>query len=428
VSNPVPTSLISDDLLRRLMAVGQVDILVGLPTLNNANTVGEVARAVHASFATHFRRQRTLLLNCDGGSEDGTPEIVRGASLKEEETLVAREALRTIHRVSAPYHGQPGKGPALRSLFAVAELVQAKAIAVYDPDVTSLTADWVERLTGPVWRGEADFVAPVFTRHPRDGLLVTQVVRPLFRAAYGQRVREPLAAEFGCSGAFAARCLADPVWDQPFARYGIDLWLTATALSEGFRCAEAPLGLRVVAPGAARPTLPEVFRQVVSALMLCLELHERYWLGRTGSEPLPLLGQDLAPEPDPQPVDPAPMIDAFRTGLRDLAPLLREILDGETVADLEEGAGAAPAEVRVPDLVWARTLWQALAAHHRGVIHRDHVVQALVPLYLGRAGAFLRENAGYEAGRTAERLEDLCRAMEETKPEGLRRWAPENER
>jgi hypothetical protein len=422
------TSLISDDLLRRLMAVGQVDVLVGLPTLNNAGTVGAVARAVHASFATHFRRERTLLLNCDGGSEDGTPEIVRGASPKEEETLVSRETLRTIHRVSAPYHGQPGKGPALETLFAVAELVQARAIAVYDPDVTSLTPDWVERLAGPVWRGQADFVAPVFARHPRDGLLVTQVVRPLFRAAYAHRVREPLAAEFACSGAFAARCLADPVWEEPFARYGIDLWLTGTALSGGFRCAEAPLGFRVVSPSAARPPLPEVFRQVVSSLLLCLETHQSYWQRRSSSEPLPLLGADGAPEPDPQPADPGPMIDSFRTGLRDLAPLLPELLDGETVAALRTAADSADADVRVPDVVWARTLWQAAAAHHHGVIHRDHVVQALVPLYLGRAGAFLLENTGSEAGRTAERLEDLCRAMEDTKPEVLRRWAPENER
>jgi hypothetical protein len=421
-------SLISDDLLRRLMAVGQVDVLVGLPTLNNAGTVGDVARAVHTSFATHFRRERTLLLNCDGGSDDGTPEIVRGASLKEEETLVAKEALRTIHRVSAPYHGQPGKGPALQTLFAVAELVQAKAIAVYDPDVTSLTPDWVERLAGPVWRGQADFVAPLFVRHPRDGLLVTQVVRPLFRAAYAHRVREPLAAEFACSGAFAARCLAAPIWDQEVARYGIDLWLTGTALSEGFRCAEAPLGLRMVSPGAPRPQLPEVFRQVVSALLLCLEHHSSYWPPRAGSEPLALLGQDGTPAPDAQPIDPGPMLDSFRTGLRDLAPILPEILDGETLAALHEAVAAADADVRVPDVVWARTLWQAVAAHHKGVIHRDHVVQALVPLYLGRAGAFLLENAASEAGRTAGRLEDLCRAMEETKPELLRRWAPENER
>jgi hypothetical protein len=32
-------SFLSDDLLRQLVAVGHVDVLVGIPTLNNATTV-----------------------------------------------------------------------------------------------------------------------------------------------------------------------------------------------------------------------------------------------------------------------------------------------------------------------------------------------------------------------------------------------------
>jgi hypothetical protein len=40
-------SALSDELLRQLIAVGQVDILVGLPTLNNASTIIDVVRAVH---------------------------------------------------------------------------------------------------------------------------------------------------------------------------------------------------------------------------------------------------------------------------------------------------------------------------------------------------------------------------------------------
>jgi glucosylglycerate synthase len=421
-------SLISDELLRRLMAVGQVDILVGIPTLNNAASIGQVVRAVHMSFATHFRRERTFLLNCDGGSDDATCDIVRESSLNEGETLTSQASLRTVHRVSAPYHGLPGKGSALQTLFAVAELVQARAIAVFDPDVTSLTPEWVARLVGPAFRGQADFVAPVFARHPRDGLLVTQVVRPMFRAAYGRRVSEPLAAEFACSGTFAARCLGDPVWSQPFARYGIDLWLTGTALAEGFRCAQAPLGPRLISPSAVRPALPEVFRQVVSALFDCLELHSSYWLPRSGSEPLPQIGSDGGPDPTPQSVDAAPLLESFRSGMRDLAPLLPSLLDPETVSALQAAAAADEADFRLPDALWARTLWQAAAAHHGNVIHRDHVVRALVPLYLGRAASFLMEDARQDAAGMTERLEELCQELEQTKPELVTAWAPEKVR
>ena len=114
-------SALSDALLRQLIAVGQVDVLVGLPTLNNAATVADVVRAVHVSFTRDFPRLRTVMINSDGGSTDGTPELIRSASLSEADTLITSHSLRTIHRVVAPYHGLPGKHTLLRTVFAAAE-------------------------------------------------------------------------------------------------------------------------------------------------------------------------------------------------------------------------------------------------------------------------------------------------------------------
>src|SRR5262249_58637932 len=99
--------------------------------------------------------------------------------------------LRPVHRLSVRYHGRPGKGGALGTLFAAAELLDAKAVAVLDPDATSLDAEWVAALVRPVLRERFDYVSPVFPRARTEGLLVTQLVRPLVRAAYGHRVAEP---------------------------------------------------------------------------------------------------------------------------------------------------------------------------------------------------------------------------------------------
>ena len=72
-------STLSDALLRQLIAVGQVDVLVGLPTLNNAATIVDVVRAIHVCFTRDFPRLRTVMINSDGGSTDGTPELIRDA-------------------------------------------------------------------------------------------------------------------------------------------------------------------------------------------------------------------------------------------------------------------------------------------------------------------------------------------------------------
>ena len=186
---------LSDALLRQLIAVGQVDILVGLPTLNNAATVAEVVRAVHVSFARDFPRLRTVMINSDGGSTDGTPELIRFASFGEADTLLTSHSLRTLHRIVAPYHGLPGKLSALRTVFAAVELTQAKVLVVVDPAAAAMSAERVSELISPIARSEVEFLAPSHRRHSRDGVLVTQLVRPLVRALYGVALDEPLGAE-----------------------------------------------------------------------------------------------------------------------------------------------------------------------------------------------------------------------------------------
>jgi len=415
-------SLLTDDLVQQLMAVGQVDILVGIPTLNNASTIGPVVRAVHLAFARYFQRERTVLINSDGGSEDGTPAIVRDLSLDEPDTLVVRHALRTTHRISAPYHGVPGKGSALRQIFAAADLLQARAVAVLDPDVTSVTPEWVRALVAPVVGDGFGFVAPVYARHPLDGPLVTQLVRPLLRAAYGLRLAEPQAAEFGCSGRFAADCVELDVWDTPLAQFGIDLWLTGRAIASGCRLCQAPLGPRTVATGTHRPGLSETFGQVVGSLFTLLGTQADTWLPRTGSDPLPVLGPPAPPPAEPARLDGERLLQSFGTNVRDLKSVLDAILVPETESALEAAALGQPADLRFPDDLWVATVYQFLAAHHQGVMRREHVTQALLPLYLARTGSFVLQHAGTDAASVDAALEALCLEFERAKPYLVQRW------
>ncbi|HSD65228.1 MAG TPA: hypothetical protein VLF95_00930, partial [Vicinamibacteria bacterium] len=59
------STLLSDELLSDLMAVGEVDVLVGLPTLNHSDSVGPVVRAAHVAFNRELARERTALVNVD---------------------------------------------------------------------------------------------------------------------------------------------------------------------------------------------------------------------------------------------------------------------------------------------------------------------------------------------------------------------------
>ena len=414
-------SLLSNDLLRQLVAVGQVDILVGLPTLNHASTVPDIVRTVQSTFSTYFPRQRTVLLNSDGGSDDNTPAIVRDCCLDEAATVTMSHSLRTTHRISTPYHGVPGKANALRRIFAVADLLGAGVLVVLDPEVVSLTPEWVAALARPIRDQQFDFVAPVYPRHPMEGLLVTQLLRPLIRAAYGRRVREPLAGEFGCSSKFAAYCVEQPVWDSDLTQNSIDLWLTGTALAGPFTTCQAWLGPRVLATGLHRPGLAEVFKQVVGSAFQALDAHADYWLPRTISEDVPLLGAALGDPADTPPHDGTPLVQSFSRDVKDLEEILRVILTPETLAAVTASAEHDDGP-RYPDEVWAATVYEFLVAYHRSVMRRDHITQALLPLYLARSGTFLIEHAAGVPDTVNEALESVCRAFERSKESAVERW------
>lgn len=415
-------SALTDELLSQLVPVGQVDVLVGIPTFNNAATVEHAARATMTSFLRDFPRERAALVNVDGGSSDGTSDRVLAAGPDDLDPRVRLGGLRTIHRISAPHGGLPTRANAVRAIFAAADILQAAAVAVLDPTVTNVTPDWIAGMIRPVRREGIDFIAPAFQRHPVEGPLVSQLVRPVVRAVYGRRVQEPAAGEFGCSGRFASHCLETRVWDRELAPLGVGLGLGLSAAAGDFRLGQTYLGARNAETGPDRPGVADVVSQVVGTLFACLETHERQWQERTGETEVPSFGDPGEAPEESATIDPTPMVEAFRSGVRDLASLLGPILRPETLAALEALA-ATEGPLRMADEVWAGTVYDAAAAYHQQILHRDHLVKSLVPLYLGRAASFIEECGNAPPAEVEAHLSRLEEVFETLKPQLLERWS-----
>ena len=88
-------SLLTDDFLRQITAAGEVDILVGVPTLNNHDTIDRVISAIRVGFVKYFPRERAALVNVDGGSngwDTGDCEGTRPSPITEPSWAPARSA------------------------------------------------------------------------------------------------------------------------------------------------------------------------------------------------------------------------------------------------------------------------------------------------------------------------------------------------
>ena len=151
----------------RLRDIGSAEILVGIPSYNNADTVGHVVRAVGVGLAKHFPGRRAVLVNSDGGSSDETPAIVARTAIDFKPFFIAdRQSI--LHRIVTPYHGIPGKGSAFRTIFEIARRLKARACAVVDADLRSISPEWIELLLRPIVEERYDYVAPYYLRHKYD--------------------------------------------------------------------------------------------------------------------------------------------------------------------------------------------------------------------------------------------------------------------
>ena len=413
-------SALPDSLLRQLIAVGQVDVLVGLPTLNNAATIVDVVRAVHVSFTRDFPRLRTVLINSDGGSTDGTPDLIRTTTFTEADRVQTSHPLRTLHRVLVPYHGLPGKHTALRTIFAASELTQAKVLVVIDPGGPATTAERVTELITPIARSDVEFLAPRYRRHPREGVLITQLVRPLVRAVYSIGLDEPLGAEFGCSGRFASHCLEQDIWNRESARFAIDLWLRTEAAAERF-----PMGQiwRPAMPASSRATLRDVVHQVVVSVVESLRAHESYWLKANAIAELRTWGVDPVVTPDVAQWDYQVLADQARRDITEIKPLLEDVLDPGLFVRVMDNAFGTTAPL--DDELWVRTVYGFATAIQHGRAAIDHLADMFAPLYMWRAAAFMAGTALEPPATVQGRLDALCETFQRAKPALVASWLDE---
>ncbi len=413
---------LAPDVQQVLGEIGTADLVVGIPSYNNARTIAHVVRAVTAGLAKYFPDRPAVIVNSDGGSTDGTPEIVRQAAVSDYRTVLAAHPLYPVHRLTTPYHGIPGKGSALRTVFDIAVRLGARACAVVDSDLRSITPEWVELLLGPVLREGFDFVAPLYRRHKYDGTITNSIVYPLTRALYGKRIRQPIGGDFGFSGRLAAHSLAQDVWHTDVARFGIDIWMTTTALTGGFRVCQAFLGAKIHDAKDPSVDLTTMFVQVVGSVFDLMEANVASWSKVNGSEAVPLFGLEYEVGLEPVHVNVERMIHIFRVAAQQLGEIWRPILSPSVLHDIQKIASRREGEFRFPTDLWVAVVYDFALGFHRRTIMRDHLLRALVPLYLARTASFVQETADCGADDVEQIIEQLCCHFEEQKPSVVARW------
>lgn len=406
----------------QLERIRSADILIGIPSYNNARTIGHVVRAVQAGLAKYFPLHKAVLVNSDGGSLDGTMDVVHNTSIEDFQSILLHHRVEPVSKIVTPYEGIPGKGSAFRTIFEIADALDVKACAVVDSDLRSITPEWIELLLKPLLEADFDYVAPLYHRHKFDGTITNSIVYPLTRALYGKRVRQPIGGDFGFSGRLARFFLGKDVWQTDVARYGIDIWMTTTAVANRFRIAQAFLGAKIHDPKDPGADLSAMLYQVVNAAFELMETYKDVWKQVRASEEVPTFGFRYTVGLEQVTVHVDRMLSVFREGIENLRDIWIDVLGAGDFRDVESLVRASNNDFRFPVGLWTRSIYDYAIAFHKKKLPVSHLVKSLTPLYLAKTASFIKEVMDRGQEEAEEEIENVCLSFEENKEYLSRSW------
>jgi hypothetical protein len=398
-------------LQKRLEEIREADILIGIPCINNEDTIEHVVQMVSHGLHTHYRDRRAVVMVADGGSTDDTRDVV-----KEFELRPWQEKIVTIYR------GVGGKGSALRAIFEAAFRLKVRACACVDSDLRSINPDWVKYLLEPVLERDFEFVAPVYSRYKYDGTITNNIVYNLVRALYGKRIRQPIGGDFAFSHRLARHYLEQEVWTTDIARFGIDIWMTTNAIVENAKVCQANLGVKVHDAKDPSEALGPMFRQVCGTFFSLLEEHEKFWLPIVESQAVSTFGMREEFEPEPIQVNQDRMVQEFKEGMRLFGPVYREIFSKEVWRELERASALDADGFLFPVETWVKLLYELAAKYHHLTDHRMKLLGVMTPLYLGRVASFITRTRDMSGAEAEAVVEEQAAVFEQLKPYLVDQW------
>ena len=452
----MPAPALTPTIREQIANLGHADIMVGIPSFKNATTIGYVVRAAQAGLVQYFPDLRPVVVNSDAGSPDGTGRVVVETEPPDyiEQILLVRPNHK-LQRVSLTYpeiDGVGGKGAALRTIFEIAAALEVQALVVVDSDLRSIVPEWIELLAGPILKGGYDFVAPLYARYKYDGTITNTVTYPLTRALYGHRIRQPIGGDFGVSGDLVRHYLTLDDWTDDVSKFGIDIWMTTSAVTAGFAVCQTRLGAKIHDPKDPGSDLGPMFRQVVGTILRLAQKYSNQWLAIRGSHDVPAYGFERIIDPPPLEVNTLRLLSEFHAGSLNLGDTWRSMLaptTAETVMELATEAGRlgdgaraklgiggdvastsattlemaeAVSTFHFPDDVWARIVYDLVIAARDPRPSLESIVAALVPIYFGRVASFVIENRNMTTAQAEDRVERQAREFELLKPYLVERW------
>jgi len=401
---------IRDDLRKRLEDIKSVDIIVGIPSYNVDDTIDFVMKQIGEGLAEYWKDCKSLILITDGGSVDDTREVAKATELPPY-----------IEKAVSIYRGLPGKGSAVRGILEAAEFLNAKATLMVDSDLRSIGPKWMKNLISPIINENYDYIAPYYKRYKYDATITNNIAYMLIRAIWGKRVRQPIGGDFAFSSNLVSSLLQDKRWETDVARFGIDTWITTTAVKNGYKLGQTRLGAKLHETKDPSKHLGPMFLQVVITTFELMEDFEDSWKKIEGSQEVDILGDEIGLEPEEFDIDLHSLAESFKSGWKNFHSLWNDILNPNSFRLLKTITKEKDYSLLNHEN-WARIVYDFASAFHHCERHHAKLINTLLPLYNLRVASLYESSVKMKNDDFENLVEEAALTFEKNKSYLLEKW------
>ena len=388
--------------LEKIEKIKPVDIVAGISAKNVDTTIVHVMNVASMGLLEFLSDYKGVVVVSDGFSTDRTIELAELFELPRKVSKIVTEQM-----------GEPGKGSAIRTVFEIAEYVEAGTVILLDGDLLSIHSEWIEHLGKPPIYGIADLVVPYYVRYKYDGVITNNLAYPLTRALYGVNPRQPIGGDYGVSSEFSNRLLEHPLFPSHF---GIDIFMSTVAAAEDAGIQETLLGLKLhesttkyIDPGTH---LTPMFREVVGTMLDLMMYYEDVWKNECGYRKVRrVTAKYNGQKPTPILVDIEKVDKMFKQGYKDYENIISANIDDDVFNELEKASKKEPVDI-APDL-WAKLVYNMASAYKKNEEKRIRILDALMILWLGRFTSYVNETKDMETKEAEREIEKQADVFEQ---------------
>ncbi|MHB1252951.1 MAG: glycosyltransferase [Candidatus Humimicrobiaceae bacterium] len=369
--------------LQQINQIKYADIVVGIPTYNNENTVSNIITNSGEGLKKYYPDLKGVIINADSSSEDNTLYAVNRTRLP-----------KGIEKISASYAGEKGKGAAVRAILEGARLLDAKVCIICEADTRSVTPEWIHSLVNPVLKSGYGFAAPYYIRNEHDATINNALAYPLTRALYGLRIRQPIGGDFSFSNGVLQVFTRKKYWlEYPgINKLGVDIWMTTTALNEGFRVCQTVLGTKLHDENPKKDIKP-IFKQVAGTLFGLMKNYEYRWRDVVSSIPGFIMGDFKFVEAERLKANYDELLQKFYNGLDINRNTWKSIFNESTHREFKEVLNSnSPENIVLSIELWTKIVYEfACAYNFIAENEKEQLLDAMLPFYYLRTASFIRE-------------------------------------